>query len=100
MKSIVMLMAALGLILFSTLSSVAVEKPGEVFTVLTSEQLKAMIDSKEPGLVVIDTRSAEEYQEAHIKGAISITWARLENDRSVLNFPKDSKVLFYCNGLS
>ena len=73
---------------------------GEVFTVISSEELKAMIDRKEPGLVLVDTRSAEEYQDAHIKGALSIPWARLEKDPAVLDFPKESKLLFYCSGSS
>ena len=59
-----------------------------------------MIDRKEPGLTLVDTRSSGEYQDAHIKGALNIPWARLEKDPSVLNFPKDAKILFYCTGSS
>lgn len=96
MRSGYLLLVIVGLLLCGVTSVVA----GDVFTVITSEELKAMIDRKEPDLVLVDTRSSEEYQEAHIKGAVSIPWAKLEKNALVLNFPKESKVLFYCSGSS
>ncbi|HEY3309631.1 MAG TPA: rhodanese-like domain-containing protein [Desulfuromonadaceae bacterium] len=72
-----------------------------VYKVVSSEQLKAMIDAQTPDLIMIDTRSAEEYQEAHIKGAISIPWMTLEKDPALLNtYPKHSRLAFYCTGLA
>lgn len=76
------------------------EASADVFTVVTSEELKAMIDRNEPGLVLVDTRSSGEYQEAHIKGAVSIPWSTLEKNPAVLDFPRESKILFYCTGSS
>lgn len=73
-------------------------KPLEPYTVVTSEETKAMIDRKDPGLVVIDARSPAEYQEVHIKGAINIPWPMLEKNSTLLNMPKDAKLVFYCNG--
>ncbi len=99
MKNFALLVTAMVMLLAGAITAVAAEKPaGEPYTVVTSQELKAMIDAVEPGLAVIDTRTNEEYQEAHIRGAISIPWARLENDRSLLDFPKESKVVFYCTG--
>ena len=82
------------------LSGVTTVVAGDPFVVINSVELKAMIDRNEPGLILVDTRSYGEYQEAHIKGAISIPWAVLEKDPSTLNFPKESKLLFYCTGSS
>lgn len=96
MKSFCLMLVIFGLLLCGVTSVVA----GEVFTVITSEQLKARIDCNEPDLVLVDTRSSGEYQEAHIKGAVSIPWANLEKNPAALNFPKESKVLFYCTGAS
>lgn len=73
---------------------------GDSYTAVTSVQLKAMMDRKEPELVVIDTRTPEEYQEAHIRGAINIPWVRMEKDPSLLSYPKNAKIVFYCNGFS
>jgi len=94
MKSAYLLLLIAGLLLCGVTSVIA----GEVFTVINSEELKAMIDRGEPDLVLVDTRSTEEYQEAHIKGAVSIPWARLEKEPAALTFPKDAKLLFYCSG--
>ena len=96
MRSSCFLLAIVGLLLCGVTSVVA----GDVYKVITSEELKAMIDRKEPGLILVDTRSSGEYQEAHIKDAVSIPWARLEKDPAALNFPKESKLLFYCTGSS
>lgn len=96
MRSSYLLMVVAGLLLCWATPVIA----GDVFTYITSEELKTRVDLKEPGLVLVDTRSTEEYQEAHIKGAISIPWVRLEKDPAALNFPKDSKILFYCTGSS
>jgi len=71
----------------------------EQYKVVTSEQLKALIDDKTPGLVLIDARNPEEYQEVHIKSALNIPLPKLEKDRSLLQVPKDARLVFYCNGV-
>ena len=96
MRSNYILLVIVGLLLFGVVSVAA----ADVFTAITSEELRAMIERKEQHLVLVDTRSHGEYQDAHIKGALNIPWARLEKDPSALNFPKDSNLLFYCSGSS
>ena len=66
---------------------------------VTSEELKALIDAKTPGLVVIDARTPEEYQEVHIKDAVNIPVQKLEKDKSLLKAQKDARLVFYCNGV-
>ena len=70
----------------------------EPYTVVTSEELKAMLDRQEPDMVVIDARNPEEFQEVHIRTAVNIPWPKLEKDKTLLNFPKETKFVFYCNG--
>ena len=65
----------------------------------TSEQLKTLVESKPANLVVIDSRSQPEYQEAHIQGAISIPLNTLEKDAAALNLAKARALIFYCNGI-
>lgn len=69
------------------------------FKTVTSEELKGLIDNNTPGLVVIDARSAEEYQEVHIKNAVNIPLSKLEKDATLLPASKDAKLVFYCNGI-
>lgn len=70
------------------------------YKVVTSEELKAMLDSKVPGLMVIDARFPEEYQKAHIKDAVNIPLEILEKNAAMLGVPKDAKLVFYCNGIT
>ncbi len=78
---------------------VAAEKTKDGFSIVSSEQLKELLDKKPAGLVVIDARTPQEYQEAHILGAVSIPLPVLEKDNSVLKFSKDARRVFYCNGV-
>jgi rhodanese-related sulfurtransferase len=88
-----------GLVLVAALSAMAAEKGKiEPYTVVTSEELKAMLDRQEPGLVIIDARNPDEFQEVHILSAVNIPWPKLEKDKTLLNFAKESKLVFYCNG--
>ena len=70
----------------------------EPYTVVASEELNAMLDQQESDLVIIDARNPEEFQVEHIRTAVNIPLPKLENDRTLLNFPKESKIVFYCNG--
>jgi len=77
----------------------AAEKGKDPFKIVTSEELKALIDQETAGLAVIDARSTEEYQEVHIKNALSIPLSKLEKDATLLPASKDARLVFYCNGI-
>ena len=55
-------------------------------------ELKRLIDSGEK-VVVVDVRSARDYRDAHIPGAISIPLAQLGMRHSEL--PKEGLIVFY-----
>jgi rhodanese-related sulfurtransferase len=92
-------MKPIGTLLF-TMFLVAVSLPafGAGYGTLTSVELKAMIDRCEPGLVIIDSRSQSQYEEAHIKGALSIPLADMEKNPVLPGVQKDARVVFYCSG--
>lgn len=46
-------------------------------------------------IYVVDTRDAEQYQKAHIPGAVNIDWRKVMARRSEL--PGNRMVLLYCN---
>ena len=71
---------------------------GGGFGTLTSEELKAMIDRNEPGLVIIDSRSQSQYEETHIKGAINLPLMDMEQNPALPEAPKDARLVFYCSG--
>jgi rhodanese-related sulfurtransferase len=68
------------------------------FKVITTDQLKAMIDEKKD-FILIDARTREEYQEAHIANALSIPENKFEESASFLPADKNRQMVFYCNGV-
>lgn len=65
---------------------------------ISTDQLKKMQDEKK-GFMLIDARSVQEYQEAHITGAISIPEKNLEENVSLLPADKSTRIVIYCNGV-
>ena len=68
------------------------------FKVVTTDQLKAMMDEKKD-FMLIDARTKDEYQEAHIANALSIPEKSFEESSSLLPGDKNSLMVFYCNGV-
>jgi rhodanese-related sulfurtransferase len=71
---------------------------GTDFKVTTTDQLKSMMDEKKE-FTLVDTRSKEEFQEAHIAGAINIPEKNFDEQSSLLPQNKESLIIFYCNGV-
>ena len=86
------------LLLTMFLAAMSLPAFGSGFGTVTSEELKAMIDRNEPGLVIIDSRSQGQYEEAHIKGALSIPLDVMEKNPQLPGVQKDARVVFYCTG--
>jgi len=54
--------------------------------------------SREPGTLILDARSAEKYNQLHIKGAINLSFPDITVDSLMKNFPdKNKRILIYCN---
>ncbi|MCG2824396.1 MAG: hypothetical protein L6364_12050 [Desulfobulbaceae bacterium] len=68
------------------------------FSRIDTEELKKMLDTKE-SMTVIDARNPEEYQEVHIKGAISIPEPKFAEYAGLLPADKSTTLVFYCNGV-
>jgi rhodanese-related sulfurtransferase len=66
--------------------------------IVTAEQVKSRVEGKKK-VVVIDSRTPEEYQEGHIPGAVNIPPDQMKTETARL--PKDRKtpMIFYCRGV-
>lgn len=54
--------------------------------------------SREPGTTVLDARSAQKYDQLHIKGAINLTFADIASASLEKTLPdRNARVLIYCN---
>jgi len=71
---------------------------GADYKVVTTETLKEMIDSKKE-FVLIDARTKEEYDDAHIVDAVNIPENKFENASSKLPTDKNALLVIYCNGV-
>jgi rhodanese-related sulfurtransferase len=62
---------------------------------ISGDELLARLKAGEP-LVVVDVRAAEEYQAAHVAGAVSIPLGEL--DQRLRESPSEREVVAYCCG--
>jgi rhodanese-like protein len=54
--------------------------------------------SREPGTVVLDSRSQQKYDELHVKGAIHLSFSDIAVESLKQAIPdKNSRILIYCN---
>jgi hypothetical protein len=54
--------------------------------------------SREPGVIILDARSKEKYDELHIKGAINLSFPDITIESLNQTIPdKNTRILIYCN---
>lgn len=71
---------------------------GPEFQIISTEALKDMLDEKVK-FTLVDARTADEYDEAHIGGAIHITEKEFAKSSALLPADKGALLVFYCNGV-
>lgn len=65
---------------------------------LTEDEFIAM--AKEPGVVVLDARSKQKFDELHIAGAVNLSFPDITVESLETMFPdKNQKILIYCNNI-
>jgi phage shock protein E len=54
--------------------------------------------SQQPGIIVLDARSKQRFDELHVKGAVNLSFPDLTEASLAALFPdKNAKILIYCN---
>lgn len=66
-------------------------------TVITPEDVKALVDSKKDHLLV-DSRPGKRYSASHLPGAVSIPVCEMQELLQNLPKDKDKLLIFYCGG--
>ncbi len=82
---------ALIIVAFFLLPNLLVASPA---TDITQDEFIVLQKSKESDFVLLDVRTAGEFSQGHIKGAINITHTEIVNRLSEI--PKDKKIIIYC----
>jgi rhodanese-related sulfurtransferase len=67
------------------------------YPIIDAEQLKSRLQEKQK-VILIDVRPEDEYQQAHIPGAINIRSDRMKEEASRLPKNKTTALIFYCRG--
>lgn len=80
-------------------ATLVAEEEAPPYQTINTEDMKAWLDKKPKDLVVVDARNPEEYQEVHIKGAISIPEPKWDEYKHLLPADKSIPIVFYCNGV-
>ena len=63
---------------------------------LTEDEFLGM--SKEPGVIILDARSRQKYDELHIRGAVNLSFPDITVESLERMFPdKNARILIYCN---
>jgi rhodanese-related sulfurtransferase len=68
------------------------------FPVVSAEQLQSYV-AENKNVVLVDSRTAEEYQQAHIPGAVNIMPDQMKAKAARLLKDKAALVIFYCRGM-
>ena len=92
------LFVILGLVCFFCMTSNAQADAKQPYAVIATSEVKAMWDSK-ANVLLIDTRNHEEYEDAHIPGAINIPQKKFNQQIDLLPKKKTVHLVFYCNGI-
>ncbi|MFC1843922.1 rhodanese-like domain-containing protein [Thermodesulfobacteriota bacterium] len=71
----------------------------EVYQVIGHAELKAITDADLRNFLLVDSRNPEEYQEAHIPGAVNIPQKKMEGFWGLFPADKRTQIIFYCNGV-
>jgi rhodanese-related sulfurtransferase len=82
-----------GFILLTAVSAMA-QQAG----IIDAAQVKSWLTGKNKA-VVIDSRTPDEYQQAHITGAINIPADQMHKEASKLPAKKTTPIVFYCRGV-
>jgi len=62
---------------------------------VTPQALKGLIERKDLRIVIVDTRSKDAYESAHIPGAVNLPWEMDLKDHGQL--PRNKKLILYCD---
>ncbi|WZL71636.1 rhodanese-like domain-containing protein [Clostridiaceae bacterium 35-E11] len=62
---------------------------------ISEDDAKALLDAKDDSVVFLSIRSAKDYAEGHIEGALNIPWGKgMQEQFNTL--PQDKKIIVYC----
>jgi len=92
-RTIVVFMGLTGLLAISSLSQE--EQASPKFPIIKCEELKKLIDSKSPDILVLSNDPQDSFNEGHIPGAISFPWT--DSLKLPITLPRNKTLILYCS---
>jgi len=84
-----------GSLVFTIRSEAGEPGKGGRYPLVTSEELKKLIDSgATQDIVIVDTQPSEYFREAHVPGAVNLPYA--DRIRTPVNLPRAKTLVVYC----
>jgi rhodanese-related sulfurtransferase len=95
MRHLLFILTVISIVCAGTLSIAA--NPGSTTDIqqIKPEELKKLIEDKDPGILVVDNQPKGVYDLGHIKGAINFPWAM--DLKSPGGLPRDKMLILYCD---
>jgi 3-mercaptopyruvate sulfurtransferase SseA len=81
--------------LAATLAIAVISSAADEVQQIKAEELKKLIESNDPNILVVDTQPKGVYDLGHIKGATNFPWAT--DIRSPGDLPRDKVLILYCD---
>ncbi len=72
---------------------------GDGYALITTGELASLVDADVWDFYLIDARTAGEFEEVHIKGAMNIPQPQFDEYAKQLPGDKGVRLIFYCNGV-
>ncbi len=96
-KTLTHILVCFGLFWVFSLTALAQEDDfaAPSFPAVKCEELKKMIDSKAPDILVVSNDPQESYDEGHIPGAVSFPWAT--KLKLPVTLPRNKTLILYCS---
>lgn len=95
MKKLMILIAAGGFLS----PQLSADTPPEAVAIrnLSPDQAEKLIqESPEPGLIIVDVRTSEEFEQGHIKGAVNIDFFDPDFEKKVKTLDRKKAIMLHC----
>lgn len=89
------LLGVIGVVCLSMLLSAVHSPSAAEIDRIKPEELRKLIESNDPNILVVDTQPKEAYALGHVKGAINFPWA--PNIMTSGSLPRNKILVLYCD---
>lgn len=95
MRDVLFLLMMISVVLAAVLTIAVISPSAVEVQQIKPEELKKLIESYDPNILMVDTQPKKACDLGHIKGAINFPWAT--EIKNPVNLPKNKTLILYCD---